>query len=182
MMSKAQLSDATHGVAARAAERQRPQAGRVAEGDHGVLRHHDRRERALEPRHDVRHRVLDPVRLVGGEQRRDDLGVGRAAELNAALAQLGVQLHRVDQVAVVRERHLAAVGAPHRLRVLPRRRAGRGVAHVADRHLALERAQLLLVEDLRDEAEVAHGHDLAGVVAAIPADSWPRCCSAYRAK
>ena len=27
----------------------------------------------------------------------------------------------------------------------------------------MQRAQLLLVEDLRDEPQVAHGHDLAGV-------------------
>ena len=32
---------------------------------------------------------------------------------------------------------------------------------MADRHLALQRAQLLLVEDLVDEALVAHGHDAA---------------------
>ena len=32
---------------------------------------------------------------------------------------------------------------------------------MADRHLAGERAQLVLVEDLADEAEVALGHDVA---------------------
>ena len=31
---------------------------------------------------------------------------------------------------------------------------------MADRQLALQRAQLLLVEDLRHEPDVAHGHDL----------------------
>ncbi len=31
---------------------------------------------------------------------------------------------------------------------------------MADRHLALERAQLLLVEDLRHEPEIPDGHDL----------------------
>src|SRR5205814_10154439 len=46
-------------------------------------------------------------------------------------------------------------------RVLPRRRAGCGVAHMADRHRAGEGAQLRLVEHLRDETEVAHGHDVA---------------------
>ncbi len=76
-------------------------------------------------------------------------------------AQLAVQLDGVDQVAVVRERDLALVGAPDGLRVLPRVRAGRRVAHVPDRHLALQRAQLLLVEDLVDEALVAHRHDVA---------------------
>ena len=75
---------------------------------------------------------------------------------DALLAQLGVQLDRVDEVAVVGERDLAPVGAPDRLRVLPRVGARRRVADVADGHVALQRAQLLLVEDLVDEALVAH--------------------------
>ena len=56
---------------------------------------------------------------------------------DALLAQLGVQLDGVDQVAVVGERDLAPVGAPDRLRVLPRVGAGGRVADVADRHVAL---------------------------------------------
>jgi hypothetical protein len=151
------------GVVAEHAERQRPQSGRVAEGHDRVLRHHHGREGALQPGHDVGQRVLDAVRLVRREKRGDDLGVRGAAELDPARAQLGMQLYRVDEVAVVGERHLAAVRAPHGLRVLPCRRAGGGVAHVADGHFALERAQLLLVEDLRDEAQVAHRHDLVRV-------------------
>ena len=68
------------------AERQRPQAGAVAEGDDRVLGHDDRREGALELRHDVGERVLDALGLVGGEQRGYELGVGGAAELDAAIA------------------------------------------------------------------------------------------------
>ena len=97
------------------------------------------------------------------EQRGDDLGVRRRAERDAGLAQLGVQLDRVDEVAVVRERDLAPVGAPDGLGVLPRVRAGRRVADVADRHVAAQRAQLLLVEDLVDEPLVAHRHDVAAL-------------------
>ena len=86
-----------------------------------------------------------------------------------ALAQLGVQLDRVDQVAVVGQRELAAVaagavGAMDGLRVLPLVGARRGVADVADRQVAAERAQLVLAEDLRDEAERALGDDVAAVV------------------
>ena len=103
-------------------------------------------------------------RLVRGQQRGDDLRVRRRAEAHALLAQLGVQLDGVDEVAVVAERELAAVGAMDRLRVVPAVRAGRRVAHVADRDLAAERAQLLLVEDLVDEAEVAQGHDVTAYV------------------
>ena len=61
------------------------------------------------------------------------------------------------------ERDLAPVGAPDGLRVLPRVGAGGRVADVADRHVALQRAQLLLVEDLVDEALVAHRHDVAAL-------------------
>ena len=34
---------------------------------------------------------------------------------------------------------------------------------MADRHVPLQRAQLLLVEDLVDQALIAHGHDVAAL-------------------
>ncbi len=88
---------------------------------------------------------------------------------DAALEQLLVQLERVDQVAVVGERDLAAraVGALralHRLGVLPGVGAGGRVAHVADRELAGERAQVVLAEDLVDEAELAARDDVPAAV------------------
>ena len=150
-------------VVAEPPEREWAQPSRVAERDHGFLGHHHGRERALEARHHVGDGLLDPVRLVGGEKRGDDLRVRGAAQLHALLDELGVQLHGVDQVAVVRQRDLAAVRAPYGLRVLPRVRSRGRVANVPDGHLALERLQLLLVEDLGHEPHVAHGHDLAGV-------------------
>ena len=67
------------------------------------------------------------------------------------LAKLVVELDRVGEVAVVGERDLAPVVAPDRLRVLPRSAAGGRVADMADRHVAVERPQLLLVEDLGDK-------------------------------
>ncbi len=59
MMSKAQLSEATTKSVVELAERQRPNAVRVAEGDHRVLGHDHGREGALEPRHHLGHGVLD---------------------------------------------------------------------------------------------------------------------------
>ena len=109
----------------------------------------------MQARQHVDDRVLDPLRRVRRQQRGDDLRVGRRAERDVALAQLGVQLDGVREVAVVRERQLAVVGAVDRLRVLPRGGAGRRVAHVAEREVAGQRAQLLLVEHLADEPEVA---------------------------
>ena len=132
---------------------------RVAEGDDRLLGHDDRREGAPQPRQHLGDRVLDPLGRMRGEHRRDDLRVRGRAERDVALAQLGVQLDRVDQVAVVRERERAAVVADDRLRVLPLRGAGGRVADVADRHVADQRAQHVLVEHLRDEALVADRHD-----------------------
>jgi uncharacterized repeat protein (TIGR01451 family) len=68
----------------------------------------------------------------------------------------------------VGEGQLATVVAPDRLRVLPGAAAGGRVAHVADRHVALQRAQLLLVEDLGDEAGVAHRRDVAALAGGDP--------------
>ena len=151
------------------ADRQRAQAVGVAEGDDAVLGHDDDREGAAQAREHVGDRVLDLLGRVGGDHRGDDLRVGGRAERDAALEQLVVQLERVDQVAVVRERDLAAraVGALralHRLRVLPGVGAGGGVAHVADRELAGERAQVVLAEHLVDEAELAAGDDVPAAV------------------
>ena len=74
------------------------------------------------------------------------------------------ELLRVREVAVVAERHGArAPVLDDRLRVRPLCRAGRRVARVADCDLALEAAQVLLVEDLGDEAHVAQDGEPAGV-------------------
>ena len=59
----------------------------------------------------------------------------------------------VDQVAVVRDRDLAAEAIDHeRLRVFHRARAGRGIAGVTDRARSLETFQFILAENLRNRA------------------------------
>ena len=86
------------------------------------------------------------------------------AEPHALLLQLRAQLVRVREVAVVAERDRAPrpVG-DDRLGVHPVRRAGRRVARMADRRAPGQRLQLALVEDLRDEAHVAHGEHATAV-------------------
>ena len=59
--------------------------------------------------------------------------------------------------ATSRREPLVPSRALHRLGVLPGVRAGRRVAHVADRQLAGERAQVVLAEDLADEARARGG-------------------------
>src|SRR6476469_9357576 len=75
-----------------------------------------------------------------------------------------MQLDGVDQVPVVGQREGAMVITDDRLGVLPLRGAGRGVAHVADRHVADQRAQDVLVEYLGDEALVADRHQAAAAL------------------
>src|SRR5580765_3372341 len=137
---------------------------RVARGIQGVLVHEDETERALEEGQHLLGAGLQRAVGVVREQRGDERGVGRVAA--AQLAEVGragrralldevAQLGTVDQVAVVRERDGAVVvAAEGGLGVLPRRAAGRRVAAVADREVALERGQRALVEDLRDQAHV----------------------------
>ena len=138
-----------------AADHERPEAVRVAEGDEPSLRQRDDRVGALEPAHRVRHGLVER-RLVVRDQRRDQLAVGRRPERDTRLAQLVAQLADVDQVAVVAEGDRARASVlDERLRVRPLRRAGRRVAVVPDRDLAAQAAELLLVEHLGDEAEVA---------------------------
>src|SRR5215211_7799675 len=153
------------------AERQRPHPMRVAEGDNRVLGHHHRGVGPLEPRHHLGDRVLDPLlALTGrpGEQRRHDLRVRGPAQLHSGLGELVVELDRVGQVAVVGERQLPAVVPPDGLRVLPRAAAGGRVANVADRHVAGERPKFLLIEDLRDEPQLAHRGDVSALAGGDP--------------
>jgi hypothetical protein len=145
------------------AEGKRPHAVRVAEGDDRVLGHHHRRVGPLQLRHHVGDGVLDVAAVVGGEERGHDLRVRGAAELEALAPQPVVEVDCVGEVAVVGEGQLAAVVAPDGLGVLPGAAAGGRVADVADRHVPLERAQLLLVEDLADQAGVAHRGDVAAL-------------------
>ena len=142
-------------LSADAAEDERPEAVRVAEGDELPLRERHDRVRAVEPLHRVRDR-LGERRLVVRDQGRDQLAVGGRAQRHAVGVQVVAHLTDVDEVAVVAERDRArAAVLDERLRVRPLRRARRRVARVADRDLAAQAVQLLLVEDLRDEAEVA---------------------------
>jgi hypothetical protein len=152
-----------HGVAVDRAEVERTEAVRVAEADQLALGESDDRVGAFEPGHGVRDRLAEWCRVVR-DQRGDHLGVGRGRERDAVRGQLVSELLRVREVAVVAERHGArAPVLDDWLRVRPLCRAGRRVARVADCDLALEAAQVLLVEDLGDEAHVAQDGEPARV-------------------
>ena len=84
--------------------------------------------------------------------------------LEVALAQQLDEVGGVGQVAVVAEGDRAGRRGPERrLGVVPDAGAGRGVAGVPDRDLALERLERGLVEHLGDESHVLVDEDLAAV-------------------
>ena len=142
-------------------EDERPDPMRVAEAHELPLGEEDGGERALDPAHRACDGLLERT-LVAGDQRRDHLGVRGRAQARAVGEEPGAELARVREVAVVAERDGSrAALLDDRLRVRPVRRAGGGVARVADRHLAGEAAELLLAEDLGDEAHVAKSGDTA---------------------
>ena len=144
-------------------EHERPEAVRVAEGEQLPVGERAHGVRALEPAHRVRDRLLERGRVVR-DQGGDQLGVRARAELDPVGLQLVAELAGVDEVAVVAERDRArAAVLDDRLRVRPLRRAGRRVARVPDRELAVEPAEVLLVEDLRDEAHLAEHRQVAAV-------------------
>ena len=161
--SSEQVSEATTQSPSSRPSDERPEAVRVAEGDEPALDDRDDRVRALEPGHRVRDRLLER-RLVVRDQRGDHLAVGARAQADALRGELLAERVGVGQVAVVPERDRPRPAlVDERLRVRPLRRAGRRVAGVADRDLALQALELALVEDLRDEAHVAHRGDVPAV-------------------
>ena len=72
--------------------------------------------------------------------------------------------------------------AVHRLRVAPRRPAGRRVPRVADGEVALEGGEGAVVEGVGDEPLLLDDGELDAVGHGHAAASWPRCCSANRAR
>ena len=174
--SNAQVSLATTQAPPSRAERERPEAVRIARRDQRVVGEHHEAEGALHARERVDQAVLE-VRLARArEQVHDHLRVGARGEDRAAALELAADRAGVHQIAVVRDRERTAVGGrAERLRVAQARLAGRRVAHVADRVPARQLAQDLLVEDVGDEAHRAvhevlapvRGRDAGALLAAV---------------
>ena len=86
----------------------------------------------------------------------NDLAVGGGLKNGAFALQFVAQDSGVDQVAVVRDRHLAAQAIDHeRLRIFDRARPGGGITGVADRSRPFQSFQFFLPENLRNESHAA---------------------------
>ena len=87
---------------------------------------------------------------------RDDFAVGGRLKNGTFALQLIAQDGGVDQIAVVRDRDLAAETIDHeRLRVFQGARAGRRIAGMPERARPFQSLQFLRAENLRDQAHVA---------------------------
>src|SRR5438477_2418514 len=86
---------------------------------------------------------------------QNDLAVGGGLENRTFALELISQNVRVNQIAVMRDRHLAADAIDHeRWRVLDRAGAGGGIAGMSDRAAAFQSLQLGLTEHLRNKPHV----------------------------
>ena len=109
----------------------------------------DQAVRAADARQDPLERLDGVGRRLVGEQRGQQLRVGRGRQPGPTAGELVEQLARVDEVAVVADRERPARSeAIGRLGVLPDGRTGRRVAAVGDRQLAAQARQASLVEDV----------------------------------
>ena len=164
-----------HPAPVQPAQDQRPDALGVAGGVERVRVHPHEREGAVQHRQHLERALLQRGVRVVGQQRRDQAGVvgggldvpGVQGQLTLRVRQLLDELSQlvgVDQVAVVAERDRPVGGrAEGRLGVVPGAGAGRGVAAVADRQVALERVERRLVEDLGHQSHVLVDQDLPAV-------------------
>ena len=171
---------ADHVGVAEAAERERAEAVRIADGDQPVLRQHHQRERALHLRHRFDDRVLDAARLRSRVEVQDHFGVAVRLEDRSLLHEIVAQLARVDDVAVVAERDLAVRAVDQdRLRVeqlalaRPSSSARGRSRSVPAASTASRRRRCRRRSPSRARCAPAAPSD-----AAMPALSWPRCCSA----
>ena len=90
--------------------------------------------------------LSDAAAVIGWlrEQVQDDFAVGGGLENGAFAFEFVAQDIGVDQIAVVRDRDLAAHAIDHeRLRVLQRARAGGGITGVPDRARPFQSFQLV---------------------------------------
>ena len=172
-VERARLAGEHPATIGEAPEHERPEAVRVAHADEVRVVHQHEREPALQPRQHLLDGVLEVttvgarlVRVRGRDQLGDQRGVAGGVELALGRhhagqhADLRGEVLGVREVAVVAEREPGVADrAVHGLRVAPRARSGRRVAHVSDREVPLERDEVALVEHLRDEAHVLHDGD-----------------------
>ena len=111
--------------------------------------------------------TLPPFSERLGEQMQNDFAVGGRLKNGAFALELVPQNVRVDQIAIVRNRHLSANAIDHeRLRIFDRAGARRGITRVTDGALPFKLFQFDLAEHLGNQPHVLMNQERgAGAVA-----------------
>ncbi len=163
--SKAHVSDETTQVVVfRLAERQRAEAHRIAHSDDRVLGQKDERIGAAHLAKRIGDAFGQRPLARAGDEVDDRLRVGGAREDRALGLEPLAQLDRVDQVAVVPDRHRPArVVDRDRLGVLLGRVARRRVADVPDGRDARQVLEPVGGEDVVDVPHLPHRPQLVAV-------------------
>ncbi len=135
------------------ADAERAEAMRVSRTDELVFRHNGQAIRTLDFLEAFEHFFLNRLLARARDEVHEDLGVDGGLEDRALLLELVADLGGVREVAVVRERDLAACVVDHeRLRVRQEARARCRIAHMADGDVLIFHVRQLVAEDLIDEA------------------------------
>jgi hypothetical protein len=142
---------------------------RIPRGDEAVLRQRQQAEGSPEPGERVDQAFLDGLLAGTRQEVQHHFAVRGGAEDGSAPFQLAANRRGVHDVAVVRDRHGAAVGVhADRVRVPELGLPGRGIADVTDRVTPRKSVDDVLVEDLGNEAHRTVRKVLPAVRAADP--------------
>ena len=117
------------------------------------------------------------------QKMQNDFAVGGRLENRAFAFQFVAQDVGVDEIAVVRNRHLAADAIDHeRLRIFDRAGAGRRITRVTDRAvpLSLSSSSWPKTCDTSPMSLCMRKLVPGPLLVTMPALSWPRCWSAKR--
>ena len=170
---------AHHIAVAEPPDRQRTQPVFVAAGIDAVGGHDQKRESPFEHVQRVDDGIDARACMIAGlllDEVGQNLAVRRGLEQTALVFEVGAQPGRIHDIAVVRQREVARIVAEQkRLHVLDAAASRCGIAHMTDGHVAPERAERFLLEDLRNEPfaldaaenSVVHAHDAGSLLSAV---------------
>ena len=160
--------------------RQRTEAARIARRKDPVRAEHHQRKRAFDAAQRIGHRVRQSLFLGVRDQVNDDFGVAVGLEDRALGLQAMPDFLRVHQVAVVGQRNHALVRLHHdglRIEAEPnRRRWSSGCARWPASRAAGDSTSSVKMSATSPMARWAC--KVRPLEVTMPADSWPRCCSA----
>src|SRR5262249_7001627 len=155
---------ADDGRVAQAAERERPEPVRIADGDQAIAGQEHERKRPLHLPHRFDDGVLDARGFRSRIEMQHDLGVAVRLKYRSLPDEVVAQLARIDEIAVAADGDLSVRAVDqNRLRVRELALAGGRIAHVADRERPRQLRERLAVERVGNVSHRARHANLLAV-------------------